>query len=129
VTSDGFDIDRIDEVIHGRIRLGIMAFLAGAGSADFNTLKARLQATDGNLSAHLRKLEDAGYVTVSKSFVGRKPLTTLTLSDAGRKAFAAYLDAIGKLVGGAGLTPRRPSLQAPGEAQTPGWGPAMLHRN
>jgi len=102
VTSDGFDIDRIDEVIHGRIRLGIMAFLAGAGSADFNTLKARLQATDGNLSAHLRKLEDAGYVTVSKSFVGRKPLTTLTLSDAGRKAFAAYLDAIGKLVEGRG---------------------------
>lgn len=102
MTSDGFDIDRIDEVIHGRIRLGIMAFLAGAGSADFNTLKARLQATDGNLSAHLRKLEDAGYVTVSKSFVGRKPLTTLTLSDAGRKAFAAYLDAIGKLVEGRG---------------------------
>jgi len=98
--TDGFDIDRIDEVIHGRIRLGIMAFLSGAGSADFNTLKARLQATDGNLSVHLRKLEDAGYVAVAKSFVDRKPLTTLSLTDAGRTAFTAYLDAIGKLVEG-----------------------------
>jgi DNA-binding MarR family transcriptional regulator len=98
--TDGFDIDRIDEVIHGRIRLGIMAFLAGAGAADFNTLKARLQATDGNLSAHLRKLEDAGYVGVEKTFVDRKPLTTLSLTDSGRTAFTAYLDAIGKLVEG-----------------------------
>lgn len=97
---EGFDIDRIDEVIHGRIRLGIMAYLSGSGSADFNTLKGKLQATDGNLSAHLRKLEDAGFVTVDKSFVNRKPLTTLTLTDSGRKAFAAYLDAIGKLVEG-----------------------------
>ncbi len=98
--TDGFDIDRIDEVIHGRVRLGIMAFLSGAVTADFNTLKARLQATDGNLSAHLRKLEDAGYVAVAKSFVDRKPLTTLTLTDAGRQAFTTYLDAIGKLVDG-----------------------------
>lgn len=99
---EGFDIDGIDEVIHGRVRLGVMAYLSGAESADFNTLKARLQATDGNLSAHLRKLEDAGFVTVEKSFVNRKPLTTLTLTDAGRKAFSAYLDAIGKLVEGRG---------------------------
>ncbi len=95
---DDFDIDRIDEVIHGRLRLGVMAYLAGSGSADFNTLKARLQATDGNLSAHLRKLEDAGYVAVEKGFVGRKPLTTLTITDAGRRAFATYLEAIGRLV-------------------------------
>jgi DNA-binding MarR family transcriptional regulator len=97
---EGFDIDRIDEVIHGRVRLGVMAYLSGAGSADFNTLKTRLQATDGNLSVHLRKLEDAGFVRVEKAFVNRKPLTTLTLTDAGRTAFAAYLDAIGKLVEG-----------------------------
>ena len=98
--TDGFDIDGIDEVIHGRIRLGIMAYLSGAGAADFNTLKGRLQATDGNLSAHLRKLEDAGYVSVTKTFVDRKPLTTLTLTDPGRQAFTLYLDAIGKLVEG-----------------------------
>ncbi|MFZ5669023.1 MAG: winged helix-turn-helix domain-containing protein [Pseudomonadota bacterium] len=96
--SDGFDIDRLDEVIHGRLRLGIMAFLAGAGAADFNTLKTRLQATDGNLSAHLRKLEDAGYVAAEKAFVNRKPLTTLSITPAGRRAFAAYLEAIGRLV-------------------------------
>ena len=53
--ADDFDINRIDEVIHGRIRLGIMAYLAGAERADFNTLKARLQTTDGNLSVHLRE--------------------------------------------------------------------------
>lgn len=97
---EGFDIEGIDEVIHGRVRLGVMAYLSGAGSADFNTLKTRLQATDGNLSAHLRKLEDAGYVTVEKAFVNRKPLTTLTLTEAGRAAFGLYLEAIGKLVEG-----------------------------
>ena len=64
--ADDFDIARIDEIIHGRIRLGIMAYLSGAETADFNTLKARLQTTDGNLSVHLRKLEGAGFVAVSK---------------------------------------------------------------
>ena len=97
---DDFDIEHIDEVIHGRLRLGIMAYLSTAGSADFNALKAKLQATDGNLSVHLRKLEDAGYVAIDKSFVGRKPLTRVALSDAGRAAFAGYLDAIAKLVEG-----------------------------
>ncbi len=97
--ADDFDINRIDEVIHGRIRLGIMAYLAGAERADFNTLKARLQTTDGNLSVHLRKLEDAGFVTVTKSFQGRKPLTEAVMTEAGRDAFVAYLDAM------AGLTP------------------------
>ncbi len=96
---DGFDIDDIDEVIHGRVRLGIMAFLSSAGSADFNEIKRRLQTTDGNLSVHLRKLEEAGYVAVDKSFVGRKPLTRVSLSTAGRTAFVAYLDAMGRLVG------------------------------
>ena len=97
---DGFDIDQIDEVIHGRLRLGVMAYLSGAETADFNTLKARLQASDGNLSVHLRKLEEAGYVAIDKSFSGRKPLTRVSLTDAGRAAFVAYLDAIGKLVEG-----------------------------
>ena len=95
---DGFDIDEIDDVIHGRVRLGVMAYLSSARTADFNEIKKRLQTTDGNLSVHLRKLEDAGYITVEKSFVGRKPLTRLTLTPAGDKAFLGYLDAIGKLV-------------------------------
>ncbi|MBX7248783.1 MAG: transcriptional regulator [Caulobacteraceae bacterium] len=99
---DAFDIEAIDEVVHGRVRLGVMAYLSSVGAADFNELKARLQATDGNLSVHLRKLEDAGYVTVEKSFVGRKPRTTVSLSDSGRSAFLRYLDAMQKLVSGAG---------------------------
>ena len=99
---DGFDLDAIDEVIHGRVRLGVMAYLSGARAADFNELKARLQASDGNLSVHLRKLEEAGYVAINKSFAGRKPLTRVELTDPGAKAYARYLDALGKLVGGLG---------------------------
>ena len=100
--ADDFDISGIDEVIHGRLRLGIMAYLSGAGAglADFNALKARLGASDGNLSVQLRKLEEAGYVAIEKSFVGRKPLTRVRLTAGGRKAFVAYLDAIGRLVDG-----------------------------
>lgn len=96
--ADDFDIDRIDEVIHGRLRLGVMAYLSGAGTADFGELKARLQATDGNLSVHLRKLEDAGYIAIDKSFVGKKPLTRVRLTEPGRTAFLAYLDAMARLV-------------------------------
>ena len=96
--ADDFDIDGIDEVIHGRLRLGVMAYLSSAETADFNALKARLQATDGNLSVHLRKLEDAGYVAIDKQFVGRKPLTTVSLTKPGRTAFIRYLDAMARLV-------------------------------
>ena len=99
---DGFDLDAIDEVIHGRVRLGVMAYLSGARAADFNELKARLQASDGNLSVHLRKLEEAGYVAINKSFAGRKPLTRVELTGAGAKAYERYLEALGKLVGGLG---------------------------
>jgi DNA-binding MarR family transcriptional regulator len=87
-------------VIHGRLRLGVMAYLSGAGSelAEFTELKHRLQASDGNLSVHLRKLEEAGYVAIEKSFVGRKPMTRVRLTPQGRKAFMDYLEAIGRLV-------------------------------
>jgi len=95
---EDFDIHSLDDVIHGRIRLGVMAYLVGAGTADFSVLKARLGATDGNLSAHLRKLEEAGYIAVEKSFRERKPVTSLTLTEAGRSAFLNYLDSIAKLV-------------------------------
>lgn len=96
--ADDFDIAAIDDVIHGRLRLGVMAYLSTAGSAEWGELKARLQATDGNLSAHLRKLEDAGYVAIEKSFVGKKPLTRVILTEAGRTAFIGYLDAMAQLV-------------------------------
>src|SRR5215471_15310874 len=100
--ADDFDIAGIDEVIHGRLRLGIMAYLSTAAQADFTTLKARLAATDGNLSVHLSKLEQAGYVAIDKRFVGKKPQTTIILTEAGREAFIAYLDAMAKLVNAAG---------------------------
>lgn len=93
-----FDIDDIDDVIHGRLRLGIMAHLVKAGVADFNELKAALGATQGNLSVHLRKLEEAGYITIKKGFLGRKPNTKVLLTKKGRVAFAAYLDGLSRLI-------------------------------
>lgn len=93
-----FQFDDLDELVHGRVRLGIMSYLSSVGTAEFNELKTKLQLTDGNLSVHLRKLEDGGYVHVDKSFVGRKPLTRATLTDAGRAAFVRYLEAISRLV-------------------------------
>jgi DNA-binding MarR family transcriptional regulator len=94
------DIGKLDEVIHGRLRLGIMVYLADAEVADFTELKTVLDATQGNLSVHLRKLEEAGYVGIDKSFLGRKPLTRIRITPKGRKAFAGYLEALGKVVGG-----------------------------
>ncbi len=94
-----FDIGKIDDVIHGRLRLGIMAYLVDAEVASFNELKAVLETTQGNLSIQLRKLEDAGYVAIDKSFLNRKPLTRARITPEGRTAFAAYLEAIGKLIG------------------------------
>jgi len=93
-----FDVNRLDDAIHGRMRLGIMAYLADAEAADFNELKDLLDATQGNLSVHLRKLEDAGYIEIVKSFQGRKPLTRARITSTGRKAFADYLEALSKLV-------------------------------
>ncbi|HWT52465.1 MAG TPA: transcriptional regulator [Caulobacter sp.] len=97
-----FDISGLDDVIHGRVRLGIVAYLASAEVADFTELKGLLEVTQGNLSVHLRKLEEAGYVAIDKSFVGRKPLTRVRLTEVGRAAFARYLKAMGQLVEQAG---------------------------
>ncbi len=99
-----FDISGLDDVIHGRVRLGIVAYLASAEVADFTELKDVLEVTQGNLSIHLRKLEEAGYVAIDKSFVGRKPLTRVRLTDTGRAAFSSYLKAMGQLVEQAGKT-------------------------
>lgn len=96
---DRFDIGKLDDVIHGRLRLGVMAYLANAEVADFNELKAVLEVTQGNLSVQLRKLEDAGYVTIEKGFLNRKPRTQVRLTQAGREAFSAYLEALGRLIG------------------------------
>jgi DNA-binding MarR family transcriptional regulator len=96
------DLGKIDEVIHGRMRLGIMVYLADVETADFTELKTVLEATQGNLSVHLKKLEEAGYVAIDKSFKDNKPLTRITLTGDGRSAFATYLEALGRLIGDKG---------------------------
>jgi DNA-binding HxlR family transcriptional regulator len=82
----------LDRLIHERIRLGIVSALAANSSLTFNDLKRLLKTTDGNLSVHARKLEEAKYIACTKSFEGRMPKTEYTLTQAGRKAFEKYLD-------------------------------------
>lgn len=86
-----FDHNDIDDVIHGRLRLGVMAYLSAATPAIFGELRDKVGATDGNLSTHLKKLEEAGYVTQEKRFVGKKPQTRVFLTDKGRKAWIAWI--------------------------------------
>ena len=93
------DLGRIDDVIHGRMRLGIMVYLADVEAAEFTELKTVLEATQGNLSVHLKTLEKAGYVAIDKSFRDNKPLTRVSITSAGRKAFSAYLKALSGLIG------------------------------
>ena len=81
----------LDRLIHERVRLAIVSALAGARSMSFNELKATLDITDGNLSVHARKLEEAGLVACEKTFVDRVPHTAFKLTPAGRKALDAYL--------------------------------------
>ncbi len=87
-----------DRLVYERIRLGIMSALAVSPKMTFNELKELLQASDGNLSAHARKLEDAGYIDCKKSFKGRFPLTEYRLTNAGRRALERYLDHMERLI-------------------------------
>ena len=88
----------LDRLIHERIRLGIVSALAVNRSLTFNELKALLKTTDGNLSVHARKLEEADYILCSKSFDGRLPKTEYRLTAAGRKALERYLDHMEALI-------------------------------
>lgn len=96
-----FDHTAIDDVIHGRLRLGVMAYLSTVSPAQFNELKAKVNATDGNLSTHLSKLEEAGYVRIEKKFEGKKPRTNVHLTAKGRKAWIDYLTRLQALLGAA----------------------------
>jgi DNA-binding HxlR family transcriptional regulator len=87
-----------DRLIHERVRLGIVSALAVNESLSFNDLKRLLDVTDGNLSVHARKLEDAGYIVCAKSFEGRVPHTDYRLAPAGRDALNRYLDAMEQLI-------------------------------
>ncbi len=88
----------LDRVIHERTRLGILSALAVNASLAFSELKQLLKATDGNLSVHARKLEDAGYISCTKSFAGRVPKTEYRLMPAGRRALEKYLDHMEALI-------------------------------
>lgn len=88
----------LDKVIHERMRLGIISALAANEKLSFTELKNLLQTTDGNISVHARKLEEAGYVTCEKSFRGRMPLTEFAITKAGRKALENYLDHMEALI-------------------------------
>lgn len=82
----------LDRLIHERVRLGIVSALAVNGSVTFTDLKSLLATTDGNLSAHARKLEEAGYIACKKSFEGRMPKTEYSLTAVGRRELQSYLD-------------------------------------
>jgi DNA-binding HxlR family transcriptional regulator len=88
----------LDRLIHERIRLGIVSALAVNRSLTFNELKALLKTTDGNLSVHARKLEEADYITCTKSFDGRLPKTEYRLASAGRRALERYLNHMEALI-------------------------------
>ena len=88
----------LDRLIHERVRLGIVSALAVNPSLSFNELKDMLGLTDGNLSVHARKLEEAGYLLCTKSFEGRMPRTEFRLTDDGRRALLAYLNHMESLI-------------------------------
>ena len=97
--------DAIDGVIHERVRLAIVAALAVSPELTFNELKETLDLTDGNLSAHSRTLEDAGYIEIEKTFQGRRPLTTMHLTPKGRQAFQGYLATLKRVIEQGGEPP------------------------
>ena len=92
MTPDKFE--PLDPVIHSQVRLAVLSILITARHADFIHLKKETGTTDGNLSTHLAKLEEAGYIRVKKAFQGKKPLTTCSLTEKGELAFAQYLEAL-----------------------------------
>ena len=88
----------LDRLIHERMRLGILSALAATDALSFNDLKKLLDTTDGNLSVHARKLEEANYIACTKSFEGRVPKTEYSITPAGRRAFERYLDHMEALI-------------------------------
>jgi len=98
---------RIDDVVHQRVRLGILAVLAPASDVDFGFIKETLELTDGNLSRHLQVLEDAGYLTISKGYEAKRPRTRVSITADGRRALEEEVRALQELVTGIGNGRRR----------------------
>ena len=89
---------KLDPMIHAPTRLAILSILVSAENANFTFIKESVGTTDGNLSTHLTKLEENGYITIRKAFVGKKPQTTCAITRKGHKAFTAYLDQLEQIV-------------------------------
>jgi len=88
----------INKLFESKVRLGIMSMLIVNESIDFNSLKGHLDVTDGNLASHIASLEKAKYIKVNKSFIGKKPNTTYSVTSSGRRAFNEHLDALERLI-------------------------------
>ena len=95
------ELPELNPVIHGKLRLALLSLLVGVEEAEFTWLRQKTGSTDGNLGAQLAKLEEAGYVTVEKKFVQRKPQTLYRMTEAGRQALTEYVLALKQLLGGA----------------------------
>jgi DNA-binding MarR family transcriptional regulator len=89
---------QLDRVIHEKGRLAIMSLLAASPELSFTEMRGTLQMTDGNLTTHMRTLQEAGYVSVTKSFAGGRPLTTYSLTKEGQKAFGDYINLLEQIV-------------------------------
>lgn len=88
----------INKLFESKVRLGIMSMLMVNDSVDFNSLKTHLDITDGNLASHIASLEKAKYIKINKSFIGKKPNTTYSVSATGRRSFNEHLDALERLI-------------------------------
>lgn len=93
------DLPELDPIIHGKLRLAILSLLSGVDNAEFTWLRDKTGSTDGNIGAHLLKLEEAGYIRVEKKFILRKPVTLYRMTENGRAAFTAYVRALKTLLG------------------------------
>jgi DNA-binding transcriptional ArsR family regulator len=98
---DPATLPELDPVIHGKLRLAVLSLLAGVEQAEFTWLREKTGSTDGNLGAHLLKLEEASYVAMEKKFQARKPVTLYRMTEQGREALAGYVRALRQLLNGA----------------------------
>ena len=92
------DLNAVDDIIHGRLRMGIMAYLSAVNPASFPELLEKTGTSNGNLSTHLTKLENAGFVKQEKGFNGKRPQTLVHVTPEGRKAWIDYLEAMRKIL-------------------------------
>jgi DNA-binding transcriptional ArsR family regulator len=95
------ELPELDPIVHGKLRLALLSLLSSVDEAEFSWLRQKTGSTDGNLGAHLLKLEEAGYIVMEKKFIARKPVTLYKMSERGRTALVGYVQALRQLLGGA----------------------------